>query len=351
MSNIGIGKIYQSINFCRDKNKRSNTNGNLDTYLLFKMMIEKNPQNTYYLLGSSDYSELDVKYDNVVDVYDLSKNYDYDLSRTLYDNRIDLDYNLFVMGLVGYKPEESNGLQMLDYINANSIPWFVLSQDPRCIDSPQAKFNNLPRQIFTTCPMDEKYSWADGDCATNQLVTKYMPLHHSILYGQDIKSYSLESKDVAFDIICNETKDFDRLKVINEVVGKDFNYNIYGRWSGEDTRFAGELEYDKLMKHFKKVQATFLIPIKPGWVTTKYLEMLAIGVVPILYYMYDFYDVELKMPKVWNKSGFDKFLKFITCSYSSNEYMLETLKERHLTDDVLNCITLNDMLKEVEKFV
>ena len=66
---------------------------------------------------------------------------------------------------------------------------------------------------------------------------------------------------------------------------------IYGKWDestiGNDSRFKGSKKFIDLQTILPSVKYTFIIPIKPGWVTSKWIEMLCNGVIPFFHPDYD----------------------------------------------------------------
>jgi hypothetical protein len=79
---------------------------------------------------------------------------------------------------------------------------------------------------------------------------------------------------------------------LKEWVLDEFNdVEIYGKWenaaASNDSRFKGSLHINELQKKLQDVKFTFIIPIAPGWVTSKYIEMIHAGVIPFLHPTYD----------------------------------------------------------------
>ena len=66
--------------------------------------------------------------------------------------------------------------------------------------------------------------------------------------------------------------------------------NVYGKWSepwGSDPRFKGPVPFRQLRPIIAKTRYTFIIPTDIGWVTSKYWEMIHLGVIPFLHHYYD----------------------------------------------------------------
>jgi hypothetical protein len=66
---------------------------------------------------------------------------------------------------------------------------------------------------------------------------------------------------------------------------------IYGAWDsetiGDDPRFKGSKKFDELRKELSGVKYTLIIPIKKGWVTSKWVEMISNGIIPFFHPTYD----------------------------------------------------------------
>jgi hypothetical protein len=69
------------------------------------------------------------------------------------------------------------------------------------------------------------------------------------------------------------------------------DYHIYGKWDERFTKgfsqFQGYRTPEEIDAVFKKTKYTLIIPIRPHWVTSKYAEMLRVGVVPFFHPDYD----------------------------------------------------------------
>ena len=66
----------------------------------------------------------------------------------------------------------------------------------------------------------------------------------------------------------------------------NFDCSIYGKWDEEilksDTRFKGPVPPTDLGKVLETIKYTLCIPIAPGWMTAKFVEMLHYGVIPFV---------------------------------------------------------------------
>jgi hypothetical protein len=99
------------------------------------------------------------------------------------------------------------------------------------------------------------------------------------------------NRNTNFMVVLNEGKP-SRYGLLKEwVLDKFEDVAVYGKWEHEavsnDSRFKGSLHINELQKKLQDVKFTFIIPIAPGWVTSKYIEMIHAGVIPFLHPSYD----------------------------------------------------------------
>jgi len=119
-------------------------------------------------------------------------------------------------------------------------------------------------------------------------VHEYSGIEKIYLYGKkkfDVSKLpeQLKIKDKKLRVVLNYRVDgkVDRYKLLMEYIGKpgEENYidaEIYGKWPEEltanDSRFKGEMSYDRLTELMSKARATLVMPASPKWTTSKYLE-------------------------------------------------------------------------------
>lgn len=268
--NIGIAKLFGKIVFDRKSPDalRSNTNGNYGTFKLFKMLFELNKNDEFFILGDSDYNDSEVYFDNVKDCLVES------------EIKVDekLDCLLIVMGVD--KPLENYtcvDYDLLKLINSNK--WVEVSEDPRCV-SCKGIFNK-PYAILSQV----------DDSLTGAI---YAGIERSMLYGIDYDNliatmaYNRKclNKFVNFAIFSNDgCAEYDRQNIIRNFLG-DFEVPIIGRRNtvkNFDKRFIGEMDAGCVRSMMCHTNASLMFPIKKGWATSKYLELLTNDVFPFFY--------------------------------------------------------------------
>lgn len=274
--NILLGKIGQKIIFNRDSKDcdRSNTNGNVGTYLLFKLLIENNEDYTFFVASDNDLFTFDVNpFKNVVDV----SLFDHE-----YINKLNIDVMIVLTGLTQFEKDN----RFIDILNNVDAKLMLLSDDPRCLDSVSDDERITRKPDLIISQFDGVYNFKGTDYHV-----KYEPIERASCYKCDIFD---SEKEIDMVIVSNTSgKEYDRVKIVSEIIGDTSGLDIYGRLSddervmlGEDN-CRGEIKYTEMQKVFRKAYSTFVVPIKKGWVTSKYVESLMNGVLPIFHEDYN----------------------------------------------------------------
>lgn len=275
--NILLGKLGQKIIFNRDSKEcdRSNTNGNVGTYLLFKLLIENNKEDTFYVASENDLVTFDEKpFENVVDVSGLDWEF---------IEKLNIDVMFVLTGLTQYEKND----RFIGVLNNLSAKFILLSDDPRCLDSVSNDVRITRRPEVIISQFDGIYNFKGFDYHV-----KYEPIERASCYGCDTPL--IDGKDVDMLIISNTSgKEYDRVKILSEIIGGTTGLSVYGRLSDEEKEMLGkdnckgELKYTEMQSVLRKASSTFMVPIKKGWVTSKYVESLMNGVLPIFHEDYN----------------------------------------------------------------
>lgn len=292
--NILIGKIGQKLIFNRDSKDcdRSNTNGNVGTYLLFKLLIENNKDDTFYVASENDLSSFDKKpFENVIDVSGLKWDF---------IDKLNIDAMLVLTGLTQFEKND-NFFEVINNLNAKFI---LLSDDPRCLDSvsEDSRIKRHPDVIISQ--FEGKYRFKGFE---HQV--KYEPIERASCYKCDIAN---GVKDTDMIIVSNTSgKEYNRVEIVSNIINGITGLDVYGRLTDEEKELLGkdnckgEIKYIEMQKVFRKAFSTFVVPIKKGWVTSKYVESLMNGVLPIFYEDYNTGLLETKdLIVVHNKEEF-----------------------------------------------
>lgn len=196
---------------------------------------------------------------------------------------------------------------IVHYLNMSKIPWYMVATDPRYCE-PKYKRRDLangPKKILaqyndtariTTidryefrAPESEKifdvvYTGVEKLNLVNEPIippdnndrsNKFAVVAMQSSYGKN------NIKDYRYDILRNWVFKYD----------KNEETKVYGKWAelftDNFTQFKGFLPSHEIDQIFENTRYTLVIPIRPNWVTSKYAEMLRVGVVPFLHPDYD----------------------------------------------------------------
>lgn len=269
-----VAKIGQKIIFDRSSSAcdRSNTNGNVGTYLLFKLLAETNPDDTFFVISDNDGC---FPAGNMVDASKMSED---DLKEA------GLDAMFVLTGLTEFE----KGSRLFGLLNNLPAKFILMSDDPRCLDSVSSE----PR--LTRVP-DKIVSQFQGQYLfKGQLMqVEYIPIQTASCYGYDIASKEWEDlgrKTIPVIAVANTSGEaYDRVKVLSSLIKHHPKLPVYGRLSQQEkellgeSRCKGEVKYDEMQKILQQSYFTVLVPIRQGWVTSKYIEALMNHVVPIFH--------------------------------------------------------------------
>lgn len=274
--NILVGKIGQKIIFNRDSKgcDRSNVNGNVGTYLLFKLLFENNKEDTFYVASNNDLNTFDeMPFENVVDISGHSWEF---------VNELGIDAMFILTGLTQFEKEAN----FFDCINNLDAKFILLSDDPRCLDSVSNDAHITRNPDIIISQFEGKYIFKGIEYQV-----EYVPIERASCYKCEIHN---DEKSTDMIIVSNTSgKEYDRVKIISEIIDGISGLDIYGRLSEEERMMLssdncrGEVKYIEMQNIFRKAFSTFVVPIKKGWVTSKYVESLMNGVLPIFHEDYN----------------------------------------------------------------
>ena len=197
---------------------------------------------------------------------------------------------------------------LIHYINMSKIPWFMVMTDPRYIKKTQKwrDMANTPKEGIAQYNMDIELVHFDtypDPTSGKEITEKFNLLYSGIeklnLIGEAICPPDNEDRDIKFSIVAMQSaygkQEVDyRLEALKKWIlnrpGSE-DYHIYGKWDERFTKgfqqFQGYRTPDEIDTVFKKTRYTLIIPIRPHWVTSKYAEMLRVGVLPFFHPDYD----------------------------------------------------------------
>lgn len=199
------------------------------------------------------------------------------------------------------------GAPLVHYLNMSRIPWFMVMTDPRYIKQNQKwrDMINGPRECIAQYNSDINFTHFDtypeptrGKEITEKLILTYSGIEKLNLIAEEIIRPD-NDRDIKFSIVAMQSaygkQEVDyRLEALKKwILGQpgSENYHIYGKWDERFTKgysqFQGYRDPQEIDNIFKRTRYTLIIPIRPNWVTSKYAEMLRVGVVPFFHPDYD----------------------------------------------------------------
>lgn len=377
MNHIAFCKIGKSIKFA---SAYSPTGGDNEAPSLIRLLANHNPNVTFHIVGRSDFSKLSDEqrielfpYDNVKDAFEgklgavdenVIINYFNALSfqpdacvsmvgqvaTVTIPNRIqqvkkpDLIASVIDMTknystpIVKWWNEYSN-MELIEIIND---PRYVLNQSRDIIIDPSASLG----QFDYTYIKNTIESYEDQTRVRKEIPVVYAGMERIFQYDREFIPATSEGRSTPFMVVLNEGTP-SRYNLLKEwVLDDNQNVEIYGEWKKRealnDSRFKGSMKLEDLQQKLQKVRSTFIIPIAPGWVTSKYIEMIHAGVIPFFHKSYDTQD-HTKVPnwlRIKNKAQLKKSLGLIQDD-SVYERLINELQDQFCTPEFYDGSILN----------
>lgn len=330
---IVVGKIGQKLIFNRNGREcnRSNTNGNVGAYLFFKLLFEKNKDDIFYVVGENDLSTFKHGYKNVIDASKYSN---------IEKIGIRPDFGVFIIGMTN---TTNTGEKSIAYINESGVKWLLVADDPRCLNAKAVDIRNLPSRIIS------QFRGSVLFCGKRYFVD-YVPIETASCYGYEYIQETIKEKDLV--VVANTAGRYNRLEIVDQLTKGIDGVEIFGRLDHpkylEDSRFKGEVKFELVQRYMSEAKTTLLVPIMPGWVTSKYIEALMNGVVPIFYkdygvkllpFMYDELVVE-------NRDQTANIKNFFCSNADYSAKVVESLRAHYIYPFSSGC-KLNEMLNNV----
>jgi hypothetical protein len=333
MSNVAFAKIGKSIKF---NSKYSPTGGCNESPNLLISLAKTNPNNMYYLIGRSDFKKLtdDDKTslfpnNNVIDVYEnapkLTDRKDYNsplfqhINNYFKEKNVKIDYSIMMLGQVGTvtipgrikqikNPELTASVidmtlnyttPIVTWLNDNlDIPLIEIINDPRYTLAQSRDIFHLPDVSLSQYNDSylKKYILSyDNQIPLQQtnINISYSEMEKLFLLNREFPNNYNKTRNTKFTIILNEGSP-SRYSLLKNWVLENPSLNIaeiYGKWEHKETendsRFKGSIQLEEVQQKMEDTKYTFIIPIKKGWVTSKYIEMIYAGCLPFFHPTYD----------------------------------------------------------------
>ena len=386
--NIAFMKLGKSVKFKRKSFGASGGDNEASAFL--KILANANPNITFWIIGRSDFEKLDTiekaaifPYGNVKNILNSriaitttsGDNFEQDLLlRRFEEENVKMDACISLVGCVSntnfpnfWVKRDKTGFAKIMmaalYYSSHQIYWLNTSNCPliEIVNDPRYTLSQ-PKDLMKTADIclsqfDYEYkSKSIKDMNSNEVIvkttpTKYAYMETSFVFEKE-KARHNNTKDKKFLIVLNEGYP-SRYESLNEwVLSKTDDVEIYGAWSDErckiDKRFKGSLHIDELENIVKRSKYTFIIPIKAGWVTAKYLEMIYSGCIPFFHPDYDSQE-HIKVPDILRPKNIDEMLSAIEKFESDEEYRLKFVKDLQdsiITPDLYNGKKINSIIMQ-----
>lgn len=381
MKYFAFAKIGKSLKFA---SAYSPTGGDIDAPNGLIALANNNPDKTFYVISRSDMRRLSddqyatiFPYANVIDVWadpqfktfsgdgkDYNDPFYHHIGNYFKHNDINIDACIMFVGQVGTVTIPGKIEQVKDrslfasvidmtknyttpiaiWLNDYKVPYIEIVNDPRYVMNQSRDIFHLPfrslGQFDWRYPVSPIKSYEDQDRIEPPIMKEstYDGMETLFLINREFPKTDYSNKTDLFNIILNEGAP-SRYNMLNEWVLKNFeDVAIYGKWEHEyaqhemDTRFKGSVQLEETQKIMSRTKYTFIIPIKDGWVTSKYIEMIQAGVIPFLHPSYDGQG-HLDIPKLLRPKNSKAMLDTISKLESDPKYykaLIELLQQTFL---------------------
>lgn len=364
-----FGKIGKAIKF--DSKKWGATGGDNEAPSLILKLAEQNPNDTFILISSNDFDKVQFnKPSNIINglksLGPLKNMYDGFLTDTLKDK--DIAGAIIVLGPTCRKNLEywprlgfakSYCAPIIHYLNNSNVKWIGVCNDPRYYLKDVRDLTNKPlkylsqynesfvKKVFSKLPPDN-----DNDLIDMTINSEYSGVEKIMLFNNKTNK-NFKNKNNDFNIILNEGKNGvkSRYPELKKYVLNFFDdVNIYGEWYSEETkndlRFKGPKPFTEIVDITKKSKFSFIIPISPGWVTSKYIELINNGIIPFFHPDYDS-QKNLDIPDFLRIESPNQLKERIDIIKSDNDFyvkLITELQNKFITENDINGKTISDTI-------
>lgn len=402
--NIAFAKLGKSIKF---NGGYSPTGGDNEAPAVFSAIANNNPDSTFYIVGKSSYNKLTEEdrvnmfpYNNVVNVLDeipvkkfnridgekhvrITDPYITSIRDYFKNNGIHIDAVVLMVGqvttvtipgIITHIKEPEKIASTLDmtlayaspitfWLNDNrassdkNIPIIEIVNDPRYTLS-------QPRDLMFTADTslgqyDDTYTHRTIESYDNQynrientIEMKYAEMEKAFLVGREKPNNHTKERSRKFSIVLNEGAP-SRYPLLKEWIldSNVENLEIYGKWDHDeavnDSRFKGAVKLEQVQELMNDTRYTFIIPIKKGWVTSKYVEMIYAGCLPFFHPTYDEQKHLKFIPKILRpktpKELFDN-IELLEKYPEERQKLIKNLQDSLFNEDSFNGRGINDII-------
>lgn len=362
-------KIGKAIKF--DSSKWGSIGGDNEAPNLILKLAENNPNDTFILISSNDFDKVNFKkpkniINGLKDLGPLKNMHDSFFTVSLKDK--DISGAIVVLGPTCRKNLEywprlgfakSYCAPIIHYLNNSNVPWVGICNDPRyylkdvrdLIKAP-IKYLSQYNETFVKKVFPELPPKDDNDLIEQTINCEYSGVEKIMLFDTTINQ-NFDDKNNDFVIVLNEGKNGvkSRYPELKKYVLDNFeNVSIYGEWYSDeatkDSRFKGPKPFVEIKEITRKSKYSFIIPISPGWVTSKYIEMISNGIIPFFHPDYDS-QLNLDIPDFLRiKSPEDLKNKIDQITSNNNLYLdiIKLLQDKFISKDDISGKKISEII-------
>lgn len=266
---------------------------------------------------------------------------------------------------------------IISFLNDTKIPYALIVNDPRYFPSNAKDWFHRPSVVLSQYEeiaiTKSKLDYRSGKTYEVKIPTKYAAMETIFLIGLErggsaasqpvsnsLNSFfdeeeTTDEKNVEFMVVLNEGRP-SRYNLLKEsILSKIDDVAVYGKWDPavikDDARFKGSVGFHELQEMLPRLKYTYCIPIKKGWVTSKFWEMAHYGIIPFLHPTYDEQN-HLKVPEILKvKTSKDLFVAIEFLNTNPDGYAMlrstldSMLKEEFYSGKYLSDLTMNELNK------
>lgn len=265
---------------------------------------------------------------------------------------------------------------IVHFINQSKVPWFMIANDPRYTRKifRMRDTMNIPKEIISQynqkCTWESVNNYEDNYAKYDTEISKNIDMYYTGIEKVNLINTKLyppdNERDTKFTIVAMQStcaegyiNDDDRYKQLKEWILKRDTKNeveIYGKWADQFIKgypqFKGFIHYKDLDKKLTKTRYTLIIPIRPDWSTSKWAEMLALGVVPFMHPSYDTqYNVVPKdhFIRVKDPKDFYAKMKYLDENPEKRIALVKNLQYKLLKDSTKGTFIYDILNKSLER--
>jgi hypothetical protein len=249
--------------------------------------------------------------------------------------------------------------EIVYYLNMTNMKWWMLATDPRYV-KPSMRYRditNLPQKVLGQQDFDISWfgvkelkrdaSIENDDYTMREIKSCYSGIEKMNLIDGGIIDPATIDKPHKFTIVSMQlsaptAKEDLRFTILKEYIldrDPEGKARIFGKWSDSFkenyTQFKGYIATEDLDKTFSETRYTLVLPTAAGWVTSKYAEMLQLGVLPFLHPDYDcqYHIVPSDHPmRVKDADDFYKKMEYFDANPDKRIKFIKVLQEQLISD-------------------